>query len=126
MHDHTLTAACGVCCVVVSLCTRNPTPQLAAMPCILKRKENLGHGCLAVLCCPRLRYNPALARHATPHPLHQTSHQLAIARVRRLPDRPSCRECVLACASLQSLAACLALLRFLSPLINPLLLYSAL
>jgi hypothetical protein len=43
-----------------------------------------------------------------------------------LPDRPSCRECVLAGASLQPLVACLALLRFLSPRINPLLLNSAL
>jgi hypothetical protein len=65
-HDHTLTAAYGVCWMVVSLCTRNPTPQLAAMPCVLRRKEKPGHGWLAVLRFPRLRYSPALARHATP------------------------------------------------------------
>jgi hypothetical protein len=43
-----------------------------------------------------------------------------------LPDRPSCRECVLGGASLQPHAACLALLQFLSPRINPLLLNSTL
>jgi hypothetical protein len=51
------------------------------MPCVLRRKEKPGRGWLAVLRCPRLRYIPALARHAAPRPLRQTSHRLAIARV---------------------------------------------
>jgi hypothetical protein len=86
--DHALTTACVMCWMVVSLCMRNPTPQLPTVPCVLRNKAKPDHGRPAVLRCPHLRYIPALARHAAPCPLRRTSHQLATS----LSSRPRLRR----------------------------------
>jgi hypothetical protein len=111
-HDHALTAAYGVLDGRVAVHAQpHATARSHAM-----RSQAQGKARPWMASC-------ALPRHAR---CVKPAINLLSLVCRCLPDRPSCRECVLACASLQPLAACLALLRFLSPLINPLLLYFAL
>jgi hypothetical protein len=82
-----------------------------------------GQRCSAAHACATAPPWPAMPRHAR---CVKLAINLLSIVCRRLPYRPSCRECVLTGASLQPLVACLAMLRFMSPFINPLLLYSAL